>query len=71
MPDPCPICGGKMMRVRLGPNEWWECENSVLEFFDGMWYDDPTHEPMYKGPTHDVKKGDNEDRDRGSVQDGF
>lgn len=26
----CPICGGKMMFVRLFNREWWECNVSVL-----------------------------------------
>lgn len=50
-PKPCPVCGEKLISVKLFAREWWECPNSVLEFFNGMAKDGS--KPFYDGPTHD------------------
>lgn len=51
--QPCPVCGEKLIRVKLFAREWWECPNSVLEFFNGMCREG--EEKFYDGPTHKAK----------------
>ncbi len=47
---PCPVCGEKLILVKLFAREWRECPNSVLEFFNGMARDGS--KPFYDGPPH-------------------
>lgn len=54
--DPCPVCGEKLIRVKLFARQWWECPNSVLECFNGMAMDGS--KPFYDGPTHDKTEDD-------------